>query len=65
MQFVGSEVMRYTVAPEETGLSYPLQVIVYQPRDGQALRAQIVSFDKAEAYALSDETVTWEDASWQ
>lgn len=65
MQVVGAEVMRYAVSPEETGLSYPLQVIVYQPRGEQALKAQVVSLELAEAYALSDDAVTWEDAAWQ
>ena len=65
MQVVGTEVMRYAVSPEETGLSYPLQVIVYQPRGKQSLEAQVISLELAEAYALSDDAITWEDASWQ
>ena len=65
MQVAGTEVTRYTVSPAETGLSYPLQVIVYKPRNGEALKAQIISFELAEAYALSDDAVTWEDAAWQ
>jgi hypothetical protein len=65
MQVAGSEVTRYTVSPAETGLSYPLQVIVYKPRNGEALKAQIISVELAEAYALSDDAITWEDAAWQ
>ncbi|TXG79370.1 MAG: hypothetical protein E6R14_11180 [Thermomicrobiales bacterium] len=65
MQVAGKEVRRYTVSPEETGLSYPLQVIVYQPRNGETLKASVVSFELAEAYSISDEAVTWEDATWQ
>ena len=65
MQVVGTEVIRYTVSPLETGLSYPLQVIVYQPRNGENLVAKVLSLDVAEAYNVSDEAVTWEDAAWQ
>ncbi len=65
MQVAGKEVLQYTVSPAETGLSYPLQVIVYQPRNGDTLKAKVVSFELAEAYAISDEAVTWEDAAWQ
>ena len=65
MQIVGTEVSRYMVSPSETGLSYPLQVIIYRPRNEQALRAQVVSCELPEAYAMSDEAITWEDAAWQ
>lgn len=65
MQVVGTEVMRYTVSPAESGLSYSLQVIVYQPRNHETLRASVVPLDVAEAYALSDDAVNWEDAAWQ
>lgn len=65
MQIVGTEVSRYMVSPSETGLSYPLQVIIYQPRNQKALKAQVVSFELAEAYEMSDEAITWEDAAWQ
>jgi hypothetical protein len=65
MQVVGTEVTRYTVSPAESGLSYPLQVIVYQPRNEAILKAKVISFELAEAYALSDDAVTWEDAAWQ
>ncbi|MCO5221743.1 MAG: hypothetical protein M9947_09215 [Thermomicrobiales bacterium] len=65
MEFVGTEVTRYTVTAEETGLSYPLQVIVYQPRNDETLKAKVLSFELAEAYAVADEVITWEDASWQ
>jgi hypothetical protein len=65
MQVAGTEVTRYTVSPAETGLSYPLQVIVYKPRNSEALKAQIISFELAEASSLSDEAITWEDAAWQ
>ena len=65
MQVVGTEVMRYTVSPAETGLSYPLQVIVYKPRNEAALKAKVVSHELAEAYSLSDDAVTWQDAEWQ
>jgi hypothetical protein len=65
MQVTGTQVLQYTVSPEETGLSYPLQVIVYQPRNGETLKARVVSFELAEAYAISDEAITWEDAAWQ
>jgi hypothetical protein len=65
MQVVGTEVTRYTVSPEESGLSYPLQVIVYRPRNDEAMKAKVISFELAEAYALSDDAVTWEDAAWQ
>lgn len=65
MQVVGTEVMRYTVLPAETGLSYPLQVIVYRPRAEETLKAKVVSGETAEAYARSDEAITWEDAAWQ
>ena len=65
MQVAGKEVLQYTVSPEESGLSYPLQVIVYRPRNGGALRANVVSFELAEAYSISDEAITWEDAAWQ
>ena len=40
MQVAGKEVLQYTVSPEESGLSYPLQVIVYQPRKGEAPQGQ-------------------------
>ncbi len=65
MQIVGTEVSRYMVSPSETGLSYPLQVTIYQPKNEQALKAQVISFELAEAYAMSDEAITWEDAAWQ
>lgn len=65
MQLVGTEVMRYAVSPEETGLNYPLQVIVYRPAGKQALMAKIIPLELAGVSALSDEAVTWEDASWQ
>lgn len=65
MQVVGTEVSRYMVSPAETGLSYPVQVIIYQPRNEVTLKAKVISFELAEAYALSDEAVTWEDAAWQ
>ncbi len=65
MQVAGTEVTRYTVSPAETGLSYPLQVIVYQPRNEATLKAKVISCELAEAYAISDEAVTWEDAAWQ
>jgi hypothetical protein len=65
MQVSGKEVLQYTVSPEESGLSYPLQVIVYKPRKGETLTAKVISFELAEAYAMSDEAVTWEDAAWQ
>ena len=65
MQVAGTEVTRYTVSPAETGLSYPLQVIVYRPRNEAVLKAKVISFELAEADALSDEAVTWEDAAWQ
>jgi hypothetical protein len=65
MQVAGTEVTRYTVSPAETGLSYPLQVIVYRPRNEEILKAKVISFELAEAYAVSDEAVTWEDAAWQ
>ncbi len=42
-----------------------MQVIVYQPRNETALKAKVISFELAEAYAMSDEAVTWEDATWQ
>ena len=41
MQVAGTEVTRYTVSPAETGLSYPLQVIVYKPRSGEALKVPL------------------------
>lgn len=65
MQIIGAEVLRYTVSPAESGLSYPLQVIVYQPRNEAVLKAKVISYELAEAYAISDEAVTWEDAAWQ
>jgi hypothetical protein len=65
MQVAGTEVTRYTVSPAETGLSYPWQVIVYRPRNEENLKAKVMSFEMAEAYAVSDEAVTWEDAAWQ
>ena len=65
MQVSGKEVLQYTVSPAESGLSYPLQVIIYKPRNCDTLKAKVVSFELAEAYAVSDEAVTWEDAAWQ
>jgi hypothetical protein len=65
MQVVGTEVTRYTVSPDESGVSYPLQVIIYLPRNEVALKAKVISFELAEAYSLSDDAVTWEDAAWQ
>jgi hypothetical protein len=65
MQVTGKEVLQYTVSPEESGLSYPLQVIVYKPRSSETLAAKVVSFELAEAYANSDEAITWEDTAWQ
>ncbi len=65
MQGAGKAMLQYTVSPEESGLSYPLRVIVYKPRHGEELKAKVVSFELAEAYAISDEAVTWEDAAWQ
>lgn len=65
MEIVGTEVRRYTVKPEETGIGYPLQVIIYQPRDSEGLKAKVVSVEQMERYALSDDAITWEDAAWQ
>ena len=65
MQVVGTEVTRYTVSPAESGLRYPLQVIVYQPRNENILKAKVISLELAEAYSMSDDAVTWEDAAWQ
>ena len=65
MQVAGKEVLQYTVSPEESGLSYPLQVIVYRPRNGVALKANVVSVELADTFAMSDDAITWEDAAWQ
>lgn len=65
MQILGTEITRYVVPPAESGLGYPLQVIIYQPRNEEAYKAKVLSFEMAEAYAVSDDAVTWEDAAWQ
>jgi hypothetical protein len=64
MQKFQQEYARYTVPQSESGLGFPLEVIVFSPIGETDLVARISPVTRLDQVEMADE-ITWEDAEWQ
>jgi hypothetical protein len=65
MQFANKEYASYTVSAEESGLNYPVTVVIMLPEGKGTPVAKITPLRAVEPVNDLDEHITWEDAAWQ
>jgi hypothetical protein len=64
MQKIQQEYARYTVPPSESGLGFPVEVIIYSPKGENDFVARISQVKHVGNPEFAEE-ITWEDAEWQ